>query len=271
MSDDQPTEPLPPANTVTLSRTKYVALMTMLVALFAFNILQAYSSYSIALPLLDDSHRQPKEKIVVPERIDLATGAELLEMLKRGGYVLYTRHFQTDHSKWHKDPIRHEHGERTLESYLDCDQQRRLTEWGRTRARHVGKILRDYQVPIGKVYSSPYCRARQGVEALLGRKPDVLDKQLVYRGGSFTFEKMARAILPYLGRKPAPGTNDLVMAHRPQMDEIGRIGEGEMWVFEPLGGTRFALVGKIRDHEWFESLVDLNFLGLARKKGGLFK
>lgn len=214
------------------------------------------------------TNRVEQKQFVVPVESTLMSGQPLLEALQGGGYVLYARHFHTDHSRWHKDPIKDQHGTLTLEDFLTCQNQRELTDYGRRRARRVGELMRQAKVPVGKIYASPYCRVSEGLEIMMGRKPDELRVDLIYRGGKWTREKMSKALLKYLGEKPAPGTNLLVMAHRPQMDDIARIREGEIFVFEPLGGERFNLVARIHDSEWFEALVDPAFLGLSAHRGG---
>jgi hypothetical protein len=51
------------------------------------------------------------------------------------------------------------------------------------------------------------------------------------------------------------------MAHRPQMDSIKFIEEGEAFVFRPRGDETFDLVGTIYDSEWMEALIDPAYLG----------
>ena len=117
-------------------------------------------------------------------------------------------------------------------------------------------------IPIGKVLSSPYCRAVESVTLLAGREPDKTPYELVHRGGTLTSEMMATNIRPHLGAIPAPGTNTLLVAHRPQMDEAGFIEEGQVFVLEPLGNGRFNLAAMIYDSDWYEAEFNLDYLGL---------
>jgi phosphohistidine phosphatase SixA len=212
----------------------------------------------------------PPAKLVVPLAQDFITGEALLRALRGGGYVIFFRHFQTDHTKWHEDPIKPLHGKMTVADFKSTgDQQRHLTDYGRKRARDVGAMMRQLQIPIGKVQSSPYIRVMDSARLLAGREPDETPYELVYRGGDLTNEIMCRNLLPYLGTKPAPGTNTLVVAHRTQMDDIRFITEGEAFVFEPLGDGKFNLIATIYDSDWFEAQYDVAYLGLrGRQPGG---
>jgi phosphohistidine phosphatase SixA len=206
---------------------------------------------------------------VRPDKIDVLTGDDLLTALKGGGYVLYFRHFQSDHSVWHEDPIKSKQAEMTVQQIRGtCDQQRPLSEYGRKRARDVGNAMRKLGVPIGSVFSSPYCRVIESARLVAGRPPDETLYDLMHRGGNYTEGMMNRNIRPYLGQIPAKGTNTLLMAHRPQMDSIKFIEEGEAFVFRPKGDERFDLVGTIYDSEWLEALVNPDYLGARATQPG---
>jgi phosphohistidine phosphatase SixA len=207
--------------------------------------------------------RTEPPKLLLPQERTLLSGMVLRDELRAGGYVLYFRHFHTDHTKWHEDPIKPKHGEMSVQAFREsCDQQRPLSAFGRRRAADVGKLMRKQGIPVGRVLSSPYCRAVESATLLAGREPDETPYGLVHRGGSLTYEMMATNIRPYLGTTPAPGTNTLLVAHRPQMDEVGFIEEGQAFVLKPLGNGQFNLVGMIYDSDWYEAAFDLDYLGL---------
>jgi phosphohistidine phosphatase SixA len=218
-----------------------------------------------------DSASKPAEapKLLLPEKKLVLTGAALRGELRRGGYILYFRHFHTDHTRWHEDPIKPKHAEMTVKDFREsCDQQRSLTPFGRRRAEDVGAFLKKQGIPIGKVYSSPYCRVVESATLLAGRQPDDTPYELVHRGGNLTYEMMAKNVRPYLGTIPAPGTNTILVAHRPQMDDIRFIEEGEAFVLKPLGGGKFDLVGTIYDSDWYEADFNIDYLGLRGTQPG---
>lgn len=233
---------------------------------FHLSLLLLAPSYLRASNKPEKAASAPKEKResekILPRRIELLTGEALLAELRKGGLILFTRHFHTDHRKWNEDPIKPRHLEMTVEEFRNsCDQQRPLTDYGRMRARLVGEAMRKLGIPIGKVYASPYCRAVEGATLLAGREPDDTPKELVHRGGKLTAEMMANNIKPYLSTPPEPGTNTLLMSHRPQMDDIHFIEEGQMFVFRPAGEGQFDMVGAIYDTDWTEALTTTDLLG----------
>ncbi len=202
-------------------------------------------------------------KLLAAQETRLRSGPVLRDELQRGGYIIYFRHFHTDHTKWHEDPIKAKHGEMSVREFREsCDQQRPLTPFGRRRAADVGRLMKKQGVPIGQVLASPYCRAVESATLLAGREPDQTPYELVHRGGTLTYEMMAANIRSYLGTPPAPGTNTLLVAHRPQMDDMAFIEEGQAFVLEPLGNGQFNLVAKIYDSDWFEADLDIDYLGL---------
>jgi hypothetical protein len=129
-------------------------------------------------------------------------------------------------------------------------------------------FIRQQGIPIGKVRSSPYCRALETATLLAGRRPEDTTYALVHRGGGLTYEQMARNVRPLLGAIPHSGTNTLLVGHRPQMDDVRLIEEGECFVLQPLGEGRFDLVGTIYDSDWYEAAFDPAYLGLRGQQPG---
>ena len=204
-----------------------------------------------------------KPKLLSAHDRILLSGAILRDELRTGGYILYFRHFHTDHTKWHEDPIKPKHGEMSVEAFRQsCDQQRPLTSYGRRRAVDVGTLMKKHRIPLGKVLSSPYCRAVESATLLAGREPDETPYQLVHPGGTLTYEMVASNIRPYLSATPDVGTNTLLVSHRPQMDDVGFIEEGQAFVLKPLSDGQFNLVGIIYDSDWYEAEYNIVYLGL---------
>lgn len=203
----------------------------------------------------------PKVAVVEPTETVKTHGSDLLSQLKAGGLILYVRHFHTDHRKWEVDPLGPRHLSLGVEDFLSCEQQRRLAPYGRHMAERFGVALRDLGVPVGKIYSSPYCRCTEGVRLAFRREPDELQKKLIYRKGGFTRDMMTRHLLPMLAEPPARGTNTVIMAHRPQMDDLGRIPEGGVYLFRPRPGGGYDHVGRVEPEEWELARKDPELLG----------
>src|SRR6202011_574936 len=75
-------------------------------------------------------------------------GQGLLDALRQGGYVILMRHATTEArpDAPHVD-------------LADCATQRNPTLEGRAIARSIGRAFDDLHIPLGRVVSSPFCRA----------------------------------------------------------------------------------------------------------------
>ncbi|MCR9088710.1 MAG: histidine phosphatase family protein [Rhodobacteraceae bacterium] len=83
-------------------------------------------------------------------------GADPLDALRTPGAILLMRHALAPGTG---DPAEFRLG--------DCTTQRNLDERGRTQARAVGAALRAADIPIDRVWTSEWCRARE-TATLLG-------------------------------------------------------------------------------------------------------
>src|ERR1700742_26492 len=78
---------------------------------------------------------------------------DVLDDMKKGGYVVVIRHGRTNESADTKDA-----------SPLDlsnCAGQLTLNDVGKRQAEAIGEAFRKAEVPVGKVIASTYCRAME--------------------------------------------------------------------------------------------------------------
>ena len=191
--------------------------------------------------------------IVKPTSEELVGGKELLNTLKAGGHILFFRHFDTTKIGVNLDTRSPEHPNLTLKDFSDCDWQKPVTSLGLLRAKHVGNAIRKLGVPVGKVYSSPYCRCVESVRMFnLDQKHEFMEG-LVFRSKHYAREESERFTHSMLQVVPAAEKNTIIMGHRPAMDIAGEIEEGEAFVFRPSKDKGYTLIGKIKSHEWFEA------------------
>ena len=173
---------------------------------------------------------------------------ELVTSLRSGGYNIYFRHAQTD---WSQGDHIAQRGD-----WTSCDpaRVRQLSEEGRQTAKEVGQVIRDLQIPIGRVLSSPYCRAVETAR-LMGIGPvettnDVMNLRVAeYFGGIEVIVETARALL---ATSPEVGTNTVIVAHGNVAREATPVypGEAEGVVFQPLGNGSFSLIGRLSPSAW---------------------
>jgi phosphohistidine phosphatase SixA len=165
----------------------------------------------------------------------------VLEALRQGGHIILIRHAASDSNQ--KDAAN--------VNLADCNTQRNLSRKGRMDARMMGQEIDNLQIPVGKVLSSPYCRAMdtarlafaraEGSEALSYVKDTDADKR-----------KAANQMRPLLSTAPLPQTNTVLISHSTNI--LGTIGfvpeEGEAVVFKPDGKGSYMLMGRIPPKEW---------------------
>lgn len=191
-------------------------------------------------PALIENPRAFVEKPVTPE---------LIEQLRAGGYVLYLRHGNTDTSRPDRVPS---------VDLNDCTTQRPLTEEGARIVTEVGKAIRKARIPVGDIFSSPLCRAKESAFAAFGAN-FVIDNSLMYTANMTSEEKkpvieQTRALIS----APVSGpVNRVLVAHAPNlMDLMGYFPkpEGTLVVFKPLGDGGFEYLGNIAPQQWREVL-----------------
>ncbi len=173
---------------------------------------------------------------------------ELIANLRSGGYTIYFRHAQTD---WTQSDHIVQKGDWTS---CDSTRVRQLSEEGRQTAIAVGQAIRDLQVPIGRVLSSPYCRAVETARLMqigpVETTDDVMNLRVAeYFGGREAIVERARMLL---STPPETGMNTVIVAHGNVAREATPVypGEAEGIVFLPHGNGSFSLVGRLTPSGW---------------------
>ena len=174
-------------------------------------------------------------------KADELSGANLVQELRKGGYVLYIRHASTDFSR----------NDANMTSYEDCASQRNLTDKGREEARAVGAHIRRLGIPIGKVFASPFCRTVETALLAFGKA----EKTQEVRGGPLRTDDSKRydPLRMLLATPPAKGGNNVVSSHgNPYFAVFGApyLAEGEVAVVRPGGKARFETVARILPGGW---------------------
>jgi broad specificity phosphatase PhoE len=176
-----------------------------------------------------------------------ATVDEVLTALRGGGHVILVRHGATHPDQADTHPL-----------HLDnVGRQRHLTDKGRAQARALGAALRAAGVSIDGTYSSKFQRAVETARLIAGKEPqtllDITEGGLVVSPNENA--RRAQALRALIGKPPAPGTNTLIVSHKPNiMDALGKdwfeIREGEASIFRAAGAGTYALVGRVLIDEW---------------------
>ena len=172
---------------------------------------------------------------------------DVLQMLRGGGYVIVFRHGATHPDQADTDPL----------NLDNVAKQRQLNDKGRADAKAVGEVFKATGVPIGRSYSSRFNRAVETARLIGGKEPQaMLD---VSEGGQVVSpnenNRRTQAFRTIVGTAPEPGTNTLVVTHKPNiLDAFGKdwfeIKEGEASIFKPAGGGKYAPIARVQIDQW---------------------
>ena len=165
-------------------------------------------------------------------------GQELLAELRKGGLVVYFRHAATDLSM-------------SDTSLATCRTQRNLNAQGRADAREIGRAWRVLKIPVERVLSSRYCRAKDTARLAFGRFTVTDDLTGIVGASEAERTRRSRALRRLLADPPASG-NRVLVAHLFNIQDATDVSleEGEAAVFRPRGANGFRLVAKVRPRAW---------------------
>lgn len=179
---------------------------------------------------------------------DPMNGKALVEALRQGGYNIYFRHGATDWSQ---------HDTITAKGdWTSCDpkQMRQLSAQGREIAKRIGEAIRRLGIPVGRVFSSEYCRTRETAQHLdLGPvSPTLAVMNMLaaeFVGGREAVIARARHAL---ATPPMTGKNDVFVAHGNLMQAAlgAYTGEAGAAVIVPHGNGAFRLIAQVSPEDW---------------------
>jgi phosphohistidine phosphatase SixA len=176
---------------------------------------------------------------------DSIAKANLVKVLRQGGYVLVMRHANSPR----------ETPDAKTADPENVNHERQLDDEGRTTATAMGKALRDLRIPIGEVYTSPTYRAMQTVRLaqLPNAKPvpELGDNGRSMQGGTAA---QATWLQKQVTQFPT-GTNTILITHQPNIagafpQYAAGLAEGESLIFGSDGRGGAALVGRVKIDEW---------------------
>jgi broad specificity phosphatase PhoE len=175
---------------------------------------------------------------------------QLVNDMKKGGYVIVFRHGATNADQADTDPF-----------HLDnIASQRLLSETGRDAAKRVGDSFRTLGIPLGKVYSSEFNRATETAQLVSGKSPtttaDLTEGGLVVSPAENA--RRAKALKALAAVVPEAGSNTLIVTHKPNiLDAFGvdwfASKEGEASVFKPNGSNNLVLVARMQAADWIKA------------------
>jgi hypothetical protein len=112
-------------------------------------------------------------------------------------------------------------------------------------------------IPLGKVYTSRFNRAVETGKLISGG--DVIQSADLTEGGLVVTpienDRRAEAFRKLAGSAPEPGTNTLIVSHKPNiMDAFGKdwfdVREGEASIFRPDASGKAVLFARLPASDW---------------------
>lgn len=168
----------------------------------------------------------------------------LIPQLQKGGYVFYFRHMATDMFQLDDHP-----------TIGDCKTQRNLSDEGKAQARTIAKALQKHNIPIGLVFSSPFCRCVETAQLAFGKT--TVDNSLFFATRQSAGERKANAekLRKNMSKRPQAASNTVIVAHNANLMEAYGIWpdqEGAAYLFKPDGTSTGTAIGQILVGLWQE-------------------
>lgn len=179
---------------------------------------------------------------------DEAQTRQVVDDLRKGGFVIYFRHGETGASGSDVDRA----------VFSDCSTQRNLSEAGRVQVRQFGEDFRALGIPVGKALSSEFCRCWQHAEAMFGKGGyQITDKLSVARSYPAVSEADRKLnndnLRAMLSATPAAGTNTVLVSHGNNVLLLTGYHpdvQGEAIIFRPDGAGGFTRIANLFPGDW---------------------
>lgn len=169
------------------------------------------------------------------------SSAPPLDALRAGGLVIVFRHAATDQSRPDREPV----------DLDDCATQRNLSHTGQADARAIGTAFRDLGIPVGTVWTSPYCRARDTANLAFGRAEVVPGLERLYPQRDEAADRHTSDLIRQ--HAPAAGQPHLVIAAHGVYPSVlsppVTLAEGEAAVYT-VADDRVRLLGRVPPRHW---------------------
>lgn len=158
------------------------------------------------------------------------------DALAEGGHVVLMRHALAPGTG---DPANFQLG--------DCSTQRNLNDTGREQARRTGAAFRERDIPVGKIYTSQWCRCRETAELLaLGSVEDLPPLNSFFQSHQQR-EPQTKALQAFLAQLSVQTGNVVMVTHAVNISAIAARGvaSGEIVVVRPNADGTITPVGTI--------------------------
>jgi len=172
------------------------------------------------------------------------TTLNLINKLQSGGYIIYMRHAKTNRKQANRNTQQLD--------FDNCATQRNLSDEGISQTKLIGKIIKELNIPIGEVRSSPYCRTKDTANYVFGEH--IIDPNLAFSMGKLAQEskKLGLYLLNAMLASTDVTANTVYVGHSANLrDGLGvwPKPEGVVVIFKKTG-NEIKYIGMIRPEQW---------------------
>ena len=170
-----------------------------------------------------------------------------MSALQSGGHIIYMRHSITEHALENE----------VTEGLGDCSQQRNLSAEGRALATMIGNKITQLAIPIGQVYSSPYCRAKDTADLTFKQFDVVSDLAFSFRKDEHESRQLGEKLRAMMLKTTLTADNTVFVGHTSNLrDGLGIWPKPEgVWVIFKKTEQGINYLGMIRPLEWADRPV----------------
>jgi phosphohistidine phosphatase SixA len=208
--------------------------------LILLRLLIVLSNLAILATATNTSSAEPNQE---PPTLSKENLKKLLPELRKGGFILYFRHLETDQDQEDSYPV----------DLNDCSKQRNLSPEGINRGRSIAQAFRKLQIPVGDVISSPFCRTEATGKLIAGKATIDLDLFFAISLTKEGKERKGAALLKMLQRMPEKGKNTLIIGHTANLQEAVGLWpkpEGVAYLFKPEKNAPAKALARIEPTQW---------------------
>lgn len=173
------------------------------------------------------------------------TPEELIQAMQDGGLVIFVRHATTET----------DFADQVSADPSDCSTQRDLSEAGWHEAVQIGESFRYFDIPVGHVISSQYCRAWQTAWLAFGVYEQ--NPGLNFAAGeTYTDDQIAQmrdGTLSAMATPVSGGGNLVLVGHDDPFEAATGVYPepmGVTYVLRPDGAGGFEMLGHITPDRW---------------------
>ena len=177
------------------------------------------------------------------------SGPNLVDQLQKGGHVIYVRHERATQEQVERFA--------TIPA-IGCEKSNSLSRAGGDRAIANNAAFKQLKLPIGKVFSSPYCRTTETAKLMIGEPQltDALDS--VHATHTRLPAQMRADAIALINKEAVAGKNLVLFGHREGIKALTGIdvNTGDAVILEVVEKAEPRVVGFVSHLRWMQLGAD---------------